>query len=141
MGLMYIFGALLLLIVIWVTMDQLRLRKLRHQRQGKGFSRERFIKAFRELGIPENIPATVFDYYDSQKRWNAFPFSPDDKYSEVLYDDPDDLEEDAKALVERLGMRFRPEYIRREYGDKPIETLRDMVLWLGWMRQHQPPNP
>ena len=128
MRFLYIFGAFILFIAIWVAVDQFRLRRLRRQRQGKGFSRERFIEAFRPLGIPDNIPATVYDYYGSQKAWKAFPFSPDDRYSEVLHDDPDDLDEDAIALVQQLGMLLLPERVRREYDDKPIKTLRDMVL-------------
>jgi hypothetical protein len=138
MGLVYIFGAFLLFIGGWVAVDQLRLRWLRRQRQGKSFTREAFIEAFRPLGVPDAIAATVFDYYTSHGVWKGFPFSPDDAYSLVLYDDPDDIEDDARALLERLGMAFLPEYIRREYGDKPITTLRDMVLWLDWMRHHQP---
>jgi hypothetical protein len=35
-------------------------------------------------------------------------------------------------------MLFLPEYVRREYGAKPFVTVRDMVLWLDWIRQHQP---
>ena len=48
----------------------------------------------------------------------------------ILYDDPDDLDEDALALIKRLGKAMLPEYILRERGDKPIKTLRDMVMWL-----------
>jgi hypothetical protein len=138
MGLLYIFGVFLLFIAVWVVIDQLRLRRLRRQRQGGAFSQAQFVEAFRQLGIPDNIPAAVYDYYGSQRAWKDFPFSPDDKYSEVLHDDPWDLEDDERALVERLGMRFLPEYILQGWGDKSIKTLRDMVLWLDWMRQHQP---
>ena len=61
----------------------------------------------------------------------------DDTYSQLLRDDPDDIDEDARTLIERLKMRVLPEYILREYGSKPLVTLRDMVLWLDWIRQHQ----
>lgn len=60
-GLLYIFGAILLCIAIWTVVDQLRLRRLRRRRQGKGFTSEQFIEAFRPLGMPDNIAATVFD--------------------------------------------------------------------------------
>lgn len=138
MGLVYIFGVFLLFIGVWVAIGQLKLRRLRRQRQGHGFTRQQFVDAFRPLGVSDAISATVFDYYTSRGVWKGFPLSPDDTYSQVLYDDPQDIEEDARTLVERLGMRFLPEYVRREYGDKPIKTLRDMVLWLEWMRQRQP---
>jgi hypothetical protein len=144
MGLVYIFGVFLLFIGVWVTVNQLKLRRLRRQRQGHGFMRKEFVEGFRSLGISEKIPGTVFDYYTSQSAWKNFPLSPDDTYSRVLCDDPEDIDDDARALLEQLGMQFPPEYVRREYGDKPIKTLRDMVLWLDWMRQHQRgtrPNP
>ena len=138
MGLVYIFGAAFLLVAVGVVVHHLKLRRLRLRRQGHGFTREQFIEAFRSLGISEKIPGTVFDYYTSQSAWKNFPLSPDDTYSQVLCDDPEDIDDDARALLERLGMQFLPDYIRREYGDKPIKTLRDMVLWLDWMRQRQP---
>jgi len=81
--------------------------------------------------------ATVFDYYTSSGIWKDFPLSPDDTYSQILWNDPDDIDEDAFALVERLQMRFLPEYILQEYGDKPLATLHDMMLWLDWIRQNQ----
>lgn len=138
MGFLYILGALLLFIFFGTLVGALRLRRIRRQRQGKGFSRADFVEYFRHLEIPAHIPAEVYDYYVGQKAWKDFPFSPDDKYSEVLCDDPIDMENDVRALVERLGMLFLPEYILRQRGDQPIETLRDMVLWLDWVRQHQP---
>src|SRR5262249_32840253 len=95
------------------------------------------VSSFRTFGVPDKIPATVFDYYTSSGIWKDFPLSPDDTYSQILWDDPDDIDEDARALVERLQMRFLPEYILREYGDQSLVTLRDMVLWLNWIRQRQ----
>src|SRR5580704_3191691 len=130
MGLLYAFVAFVLFVAIWVFVNQFRLRRLRRRRQANGLSRDEFIEAFRQLGIPDKIPATVYDYYGSQKAWKDFPFSPDDRYSEVLHDDPDDLDDDATALVHQLGMLMLSERVRREYRDKPIKTLRDMVFWL-----------
>jgi hypothetical protein len=94
--------------------------------------------SFREIGIPENIPVAVYDYYGSQAAYKGFSFLPHDEYSKVLCDDPDDLDEDALAVLKRLGMVLLPEYILKQRGDEPIKTLRDMILWLDWVRQHQP---
>jgi hypothetical protein len=38
--------------------------------------------------------------------------------------------------VRKLGMELPIEPVLREW-EKPLETLRDMVLWLNWIRQHQ----
>jgi hypothetical protein len=136
----YIFAAIILLIALSAIESNLRLRRIRLGRKGKGFTREEFVEAFRQIDIPDDIPAAVYGYYRSQKGWEDFPFLPDDEYSKVLYDDPDDLDEDALALIKCLGMVMLPEYILRGWGDKPIKTLHDMVIWLDWVRQHQPGN-
>jgi hypothetical protein len=117
--------------------DRLRFSRIRRERPRNGVTREQFIGGFSKLDIPEKIPATVLDYYQACKLWQDFPFSADDEYSGLLNIAPEDIENDAKALVARLGMQLLPEYIRGEYGDRPIKTLRDMVMWLDWIRQHQ----
>jgi len=129
--------AVLLFVGVQGVIDNLKLRRIRRGREGKGFTRSRDQDSFRPFGVPDKIPATVFDYYTSGGIWKDFPLSPDDTYSQVLWDDPDDIDEDARALIERLQMRVLPEYILREYGNKPLVTLRDMVLWLDWIRQRQ----
>jgi hypothetical protein len=79
----------------------------------------------------------------------GFPLSPDDSYATIQRDDPEDVDEDARALVERLGMLNVSGGFREAFGEVPlttprdfseilITTLREMVLWLEWMRQHQP---
>jgi hypothetical protein len=138
MGLLFIFGGFLAFIAVGAMWNGAKLRRLRAERQGKNFNRERFVETFRELGIPEIVPTTVYDYYATQKALRDFPFSPDDTYSQILRDDPEDIDEDAINLIGKLGLIVVPGYIRETYGDKPIETLREMVLWLDWMRQHQP---
>jgi hypothetical protein len=120
------------------SVKEVRLLGLRQHRRGKGFTRENFVESFRSIGIPEEIPATVFDYYTAAGIWKNFPLSPDDAYSQILSDNPDDIEKDARDLVERLEMHFLPKYVLQKYSDKPLVTLRDMVLWLNWVRQHQP---
>jgi hypothetical protein len=134
MGVLYILGRFLFFIAVGAMWYELRLRRLRHERQGKNFSRKRFVEAFPQLGIPEDIPATVYDYYGSQRPLKDFPFSPHDTYSEILHDDLADIDNDAAILLDRLGLIIVPGYIRELYGDKPIETLGELVLWLDLSR-------
>jgi hypothetical protein len=138
MTFLYIIGGFALLVATWATRDRFRLWRLRRSRQSVGLNRDIFIEGFRRVGIPAEIPAAVYDYYGSQRAWKDFPFSANDKYSDILHDDPDDLDDDASALVKRLGMQLVSERILREYGEKPIQTLGDMVHWLDWIRQRQP---
>jgi hypothetical protein len=138
MGLLYILGAFFLFIAFGAARSAIRLRRLWDERKGKGFDRAHFVGDFEGSNVPLEIPGVVFDYYSSKRGWRDFPFAANDKYWAVLYDDAEDIEDDARALVGRLRMIFPPSYIlRREWGDKPVETLRDMVIWLDLVRQHQ----
>jgi hypothetical protein len=137
-AILYILCGTILLASVFTLHDYLKLRRVGRQRKTADFTREKFINSFRPLGVPDAIPAAVFDHYTSHGVWKDFPLSPEDTYSKVLTDDPEDIESDARILVERLGLLFLPEYIRREYGDNPFVTVRDMVLWLDWIREHQP---
>jgi hypothetical protein len=143
MGLLYIFGGFALFIAAGALWNGVRLRRLRRERSGKGFTRERFIEAFRDLGIPDKIPAAVYDYYVSRKGLDEFPLSPEDTFATIHRDDPYDIDDDARALVDRLGMLhlsggFRTLTAPQHFSENPIATLRDMVLWLDWMRRNQP---
>ncbi len=137
MALLYIFGGILSFIAAWMLVNRLSLRRLRVRRKKEGYGRDQFLEAFRDLAVPVEIPAVVYDYYASLPAWRNFPFSPDDEYSKVLRDEPLDLHEDERILISRLGMMFPPEYILREWPGQPTRTLRDMVIWLDWVRQHQ----
>lgn len=132
--------AILPFVGIFSLISSWKLRRLRREREGKGLTRENFIISFRQIGVPDEIPAAVFDYYTSNGMWKDFPLSPDDAYSEVLWDDPDDLDDDVNELAERLKLRPLPERVLQEYGEKPLTTLRDMVMWLDWIRQRQQPG-
>jgi len=137
-GIFFSIFAVLALVTILSVVSNLKLRRIRKERVGKGFTRERFINSFRPIGVPETIAAAVFDYYSSRGVWKDFPFSPHDTYAKVLYDDQGDIEDDTRALVDRLGMQFPAEYVGRESGNVPPQTLRDMVLLLYWIQRHQP---
>ena len=133
-GLFYVLGGVFLFMVItstvYMAVQQLRLRRHR------GVSREQFIEAFRDLGITKAVPAAVYDYYRSVGMWEDFSVSPSDSFSKILSGEPEEVEEAAEHLTKQLGIRLPPEYILQQW-DKPVETLRDMVLWLDWVRQHQ----
>jgi hypothetical protein len=117
MGLLYIFAAMILFIGLLTIAGHWRFLRIRRDRKGKGFAREHFVAAFRDTGIPEEIPAAMYAYYRSQKGYAAFSFLPDDQYPQVLSDDAADLEDEALALIKSLGMAMLPECILREWGD------------------------
>jgi hypothetical protein len=95
------------------------------------------VDAFRKDGIPVAIPAAVHEHYKSAAISKSFTLSPDDRFADLFSAEDDDLGDNTNSLLQQLGMKLPPEYKRREWGGQLV-TLRDMVLWLDWMRQHQP---
>jgi hypothetical protein len=113
-----------------------------HQRRlgrHRGGSREEFVGAFANGGIATDIPGTVYDYYKGQVISKDFSVSPDDDFEHVLSRGIEDIEDDAAAIMKKLGLRTPPDYTTVR-SDTRIRTLRDMVHWLHWVRTHQPGN-
>jgi len=130
MGLVYIVAGFVLVLLIEAVAYQLRLA--RH----KGVPRETFIEEFVGLGIPSEIPAAVYDHYRSFCRAKDFSVAPDDSFEKIFRQVHDDVDDDAEELANKLGMDLPSESVLKEFAT-PVETLRDMVLWLNWIRQQQ----
>ena len=121
----------------------------------RGVSREEFIRAFQGSGVPSEIPAAVYDFYKSQVPGQDHSVAPDDEYSD-LDEGEDEIAHDAESLMQKLKLQPPTEELQLQWIQKviasrrakaapgsgvdstPILTLRDMVLWLDWLRQHQP---
>jgi hypothetical protein len=130
MGLVYIVAGFVLLMLIGAVAYQLRLA--RHN----GVPREKFIEEFVASGIPSEIPAAVYDHYRSFCRAKGFSVAPDDSFEKIFRQVHDDVDDDAEELANKLGMDLPSESVLKEFAT-PVETLRDMVLWLNWIRQQQ----
>jgi hypothetical protein len=130
MAFVYFIVGLVVLIVIWSALDQIRLSRHR------GVSREAFVNEFASMGISSEIPAAVYDHYRSLSRAKSFSVAPDDSFERTFHQAHDDVDDDAEELTNKLGMELPIEEVLREWPT-PLETLRDMVLWLNWIRQRQ----
>jgi len=155
---MHLFAASALTIIVFVsvalTVGQLTFRKHR------GISREEFIKAFSQTEVPAEIPATVYDFYTKRVVFQHFSIAPDDSYREALHECEEDIEDDARFLLQKLGLKPPSLEVHQQWSEQvlstraksqsvptflldstkllqPIQTVRDMVLWLNWVRQHQ----
>jgi hypothetical protein len=124
-----IFGVLVLYIVGWMIADNAKLRRRR------GPSRDEFIAAFQNENIPEKISAAVYDRCTRFASRGYAP-SPDDTYDGVLRMLHEDVDDEAELLVKELRLVLPAESVLREWPS-PVRTIRDMVLWLDWVRQHQ----
>lgn len=153
-GLFFILGAFAVFIVIATLVFHWRMRK--HH----GVSREEFITAFADAAIPAEIPAAVYDYYKKGMLFKEFSIAPDDSYRDVLREGEEDIEDDARFLMKKLSLKPPSEEAQRHWNEQaltsrattlstprfsvdssrwmqPIQTVREMVLWLNWVRQHQ----
>jgi len=130
MGFVYIVVGLLAVVAIWSFADRIRLGRHR------GISRETFIDEFRRENVPPEIPAAVYDHYKSLSRAKEFGVAPDDSFEKVFREGHEDIDDDAEELARRLNFELPIEMVLREWPT-PLRNLRDMVLWLDWIRQHQ----
>jgi hypothetical protein len=130
MGFVYILAGFLILILVWSAVDQIRLSRHR------GVSRESFIGEFTATGVPAEIPAAVYDHYESLSVSKHFSIAPDDSYRGTFHEAHEDVDDDAEDLVKALKMELPTESVLRQW-ETPLETLRDMVLWLNWIRERQ----
>ena len=149
-------GGVLVAIVIAVAIVMFQ----RHLGKHRGVSREDFIGAFANTAIPAQIPGTVYDFYKSRVLAKGFGVAPSDDFDNVLYEGEEEIDADARLLMKKLSFNLPPEEVRRRWTEQiltsrdrplltlptdptrrmqPIQTLRDMVLWLDWVRQHQQP--
>jgi hypothetical protein len=127
MGFVYILAGFLVLILVAA-----RVRLARH----RGVSRDAFVKESAADDIPTGISGAVFDYYRSLSSAKEFSVAPDDSFRKVFREVDEDVNDDAVELVRILKMELPMESILGEWVT-PLETLRDMVLWLNWIRQQQ----
>ena len=131
---------LMSLMVLAAALAFVAIATTRHQRRlGKhrGVPREEFIRAFADAGVPSEIPAAVYDCYKSRVRSQRFSVSPDDDYELVLSEGDEDIDDDSELLMKRLGLRVPSNYNPIRLDTPAVRTVRDMVLWLNWVRQHQ----
>lgn len=132
-------------------------------RKHRGLSREDFIKAFSETEMPAEIPGTVYDFYKKGTIFKDFSIAPEDTYDEALHECEEDIEDDARFLMKELDLKPPSLELQQQWSEQvlhsraksrltpkssvdstkllqPIQTVRDMVLWLNWVRQHQRTN-
>jgi hypothetical protein len=150
---LYFLAAFVVFTAIVKLVFDLRMRK--HH----GVSRDEFLRAFSGTEIPTEIPAAVYDYYKKMVIFKEFCVAPDDTY-ETLHKGEEDIEDDARFLLKKLGLKSPSEEVRLRWTEQTqtarakslstprfsvdstrwmqsIQTVRDMVLWLNLVSQHQ----
>jgi len=133
MGFLYFIVGILVVITTLCVAHQLRLARHR------GISREAFVDGFCKEGVPPEIAAIVYDHYRAFSRAKEFSVAPDDSFETVFGYSHEEIDEDAEALAGKLDIELPIEMVLKQWPT-PLHNLRDMVMWLEWVRQHQHPG-
>lgn len=96
-----------------------------------GSSQTSFVEAFRGEAIPESVIKTVFEYYANVAFGTHVSINPDDTF-ESLRVGQDDLEDDLLHLMAKLELEM-PSSADLKSAPKEFESIRDVVVWLGWV--------
>ncbi|MFO0500700.1 MAG: hypothetical protein ACK527_00680 [Acidobacteriota bacterium] len=125
------------ILAVAISLAAIGVITIRGQRQlGKhrGVTRDEFIRAF--PSVPASVSGSVFDYYKSQVWAKEFSIGPEDSYEHVLSEGDEEIDDDVQELVKRLGFSMPANYAVRR-SETSIKSVKDMVHWLDWVRQHQ----
>jgi hypothetical protein len=112
------FIAFLSIGALWESRNQARLRKAR-----SGYSESDFVAYFGNLGIPCDIPLSVYRYFQDELALH-FPILPSDVCLDGLQIDDDDFTDAIATLW------YRHDCKGTLWGELPIETVEDLVRFI-----------
>jgi hypothetical protein len=91
LGILYILGAFLFFIGIGAIWNGAKVEPTAPRASTKGLQQGAVHRTIPPLGIPDEIPVAVCDYYGSQKALKDFPLSTEDTYARIQRDNPEDI--------------------------------------------------
>jgi len=80
----------------------------------------------------------VYDQFQKLGTWRNFMPSPADSLEGTYKTVDEDVEENLKEILQRLGLEMPHSGILQEW-DGALETLSDVVRWVDWVRAKQNP--
>ncbi len=101
-----------------------------------GWTRDAFIAEFGALGVTGSVAGTVYDYYRRHSLSRSYRVAPDDSLKGVYGAGDEEADKAAETITRELGFLLPDESILRQWP-RPLTTVRDMVLWVDWIRNHQ----
>lgn len=104
-----------------------------------GMTRDEFVAQFQLLGIGSLIAVAVYDQFQKLGTLKGFMPSPTDSLEGTYKTVDEDVEENLKEILQRLGLEMPHSGILQEWN-KPLETLSDVVRWVDWVRTKQNPS-
>lgn len=103
-----------------------------------GVTKEAFIAHFQREGIGPLITTAVYDQFQKLGTWKGFMPSPADRLEGTYKAVDEDVEENLKEILQRVGLDMPHSGILQEWNGQ-LETLSDVVRWVDWVRTRQNP--
>jgi hypothetical protein len=131
MFLSFLVAAFLAILVVgglWESRSQKELRRKR-----EGYSESEFVSYFEKIGIPPEIPTSVYRYFQDDLSLH-FPVFPTDRCLEGLRIDEDDFTEAIEVLWNRHKCKGTLS------GLLPVTTVEDLVCFLHRYRSETLPK-
>ena len=133
----YIVGGIV--IAVGLVMISPMLFPSRKIKRHKGVPKNVFISELSAEGVPERISLAVYDFYKRKAYSKEFSPSPEMDISGIFDQEPEDIDDAAKALLKELSLEPPSEADRRSWASRQdIRTVGDIARWLYWASQHQP---
>jgi hypothetical protein len=106
-------------------------RLVKHQ----GLSRDEFLAYFRRVGLTEQVPAAIYDYFQQSMGRNFSP-APNDSLRDIYAINVEDVKDTLGEIVQQLGYEMPHSGVLSEWS--PVETLEDVARFADWIRtKHQ----
>jgi hypothetical protein len=121
MFLAFVVATLLTILIVGRLWDSRRQKEFRRKRGG--YSESEFVSYFGKIGIPPEIPTSVYRYFQDDLSLH-FPVFPSDQCVEGLQIDDDDFTDAIEVLWDRHNCKGILS------GVLPISTVEDLVCFL-----------
>lgn len=115
------------------------IRHLSHLKQHAGVSRDEFIQYFEPALITPEVSGAVYDHFQKLGVRKGFMPAITDSLEGVYKTSGEDVEDNLSDILQRLGYEMPHSGILAEWAG-PIETVEDVVRFVGWVRTRQSPS-
>lgn len=111
-------------------------KRRRQMSAHRGLSKEDFIVYFADSGVDAAKLSTVYTEVQRAGDWPTYEPSPDDNLLEFALLVDEELEEFLHRIVPQLGLEMPVSFVLAEW-EHPIESVADLVRWIGWLQTKQ----
>lgn len=114
-----------------------------HQRKllkHAGITKDEFVLECTLSGTSADVASAVYDYYQRESTTASFQVPPEFSLMTVFRKSHEDVDDDVREILNSLGFQLPPESVLRQWPN-PLESVRDVVKWISWVKEKQSSNP